>query len=184
MSGKKLSILICHIGSRAYELSNLLAVLSPQVMAMDDQAEIIINSEGPISVGSKRNKLVQSASGDYVAFIDDDDTISPDYISKIFDAIKTQPDCVGIEGVLRQGDQFDVLFRHSIEFAGWYTGPDAFYRTPNHLNPVRRSIALKVKFPEKNFGEDHEYSNELRKHLNTEVYIDGPIYYYNYKEKK
>jgi cellulose synthase/poly-beta-1,6-N-acetylglucosamine synthase-like glycosyltransferase len=140
--------------------------------------EILVNGDnGNISVGTKRNLLLYSAKGDYVAYVDDDDMVSEDYIDSILKAVESKPDCVGIEGKL-ESNMGTFIFRHSIQFQGWYTGSDGFYRTPNHLNPIKRSIAEKIGFPDKMFGEDQLFSHALRRALKTEVYIDHPVYFY------
>lgn len=171
-----LSILICHLESREELLAPLLAELEKQ--AEGDHVEInVISDNGEITIGKKRNDLLLTAKGEYIAFIDDDDWVSPDYISSIITALETKPDCVGIEGTM-QTNLGDTVFKHSIDYQGWYTGADAYYRTPNHLNPVKRQIASKIGFPDLMFGEDRRYSEKLRKDLHTEVYIDHPIYLY------
>ena len=53
-----------------------------------------------------------------------------------------------------------------------------FYRMINHLNPVKKSIALKCKFPEKNVAEDTQYANNLSRYLETEIYIEDILYHY------
>jgi hypothetical protein len=184
-----LSILICHLEDRVQEIGRLIQILVPQVT---ERVEYLIETDkGEMSVGQKRNKLIQRAQGEYVAFVDDDDTVSCDYVSKILSAIDkyrenhggTSPDCIGLEGEMFYENRAKFNFKHSIQFAGWYTGGDAFIRTPNHLNPVLRRIAVLVPFPEKFRGEDQSYSHAIKRLLKTEQYIRGPIYKYNYTEK-
>jgi len=176
MEHPQLSILICHLISRAEQLAALRAKLDSQ---NDGRVEILVAGDnGEITVGAKRNDLLFRAAGDYVAFVDDDDDVSDDYIPAILKAVETKPDCAGIEGILKS-NLGNAIFRHSIQFQGWYTGEDGFYRTPNHLNPVRRAIAQSIGFPAQSFGEDQLYSDALRRRLRTEVYIDHPIYFYN-----
>ena len=82
-------------------------------------------------------------------------------------------------------------FIHSLEIKQWYTHIDCindkktYYRMPNHLNPVRRELALKAPFLNINHGEDREYSKNMREHLKTQVMIDEPhLYYYQYRTYK
>lgn len=176
MEHPTLSILICHLKSRKEMLDRLLLRLSMQTVGRSVEIKVD-GDDGEKTIGRKRNDLLFSAKGEYVAFIDDDDDVSDDYVSSILAAIETKPDCVGIEGIYEDG-HIKAPFKHSIQFQGWYTGTDAFYRTPNHLNPVKTSIAQQVGFPSKNFGEDHLYSDAIRRGLKTEVYINHPIYFY------
>jgi glycosyltransferase involved in cell wall biosynthesis len=175
MERPRLNILICHIPQR----DTVFAVLHEKLLKQigDQTVEVLINSDVNMSIGQKRNELLFSATGDYVAFIDDDDDVSDDYIACILKAAKTNPDCVGIEGLL-VSNIGTFLFKHSRQFQGWYNGVDCFYRTPNHLNPVRRQIAQEIGFPDMNNGEDQIYSDRLARALKTEVYINHPIYFY------
>jgi hypothetical protein len=53
-----------------------------------------------------------------------------------------------------------------------------YYRCPNHLNPIKREIALQVMFPELSRGEDRDFSMRVKRLLKKEEYIDGIIYFY------
>lgn len=173
----KLSILICHLPERARELGLLLDSLQRQTSLCVE----ILTDDAPRGepVGRKRNRLIDKAKGEYLCFIDDDDEVSGDYISSILSAIRKNPDCVGIEGII-QAQGKNMIFRHSIEFAGWYTGADAYYRTPNHLNPIRSDIVKRVRFRDDlSFGEDQDFSYRIKPFLKTEEYIDRPIYFYH-----
>ena len=174
-----LSILICSLEARGELLFALLAELNKQMENRKDIEILVETDSGEMTVGTKRNTLLSRAQGEYICFIDDDDSIAPNYILSIMKALEKYPDCVGIEGVLRTTGNPDLLFKHSIQFQGWYTGVDAFYRTPNHLNPVKRKIAIEIGFPCKDFGEDHWYSNAIQQRIKTEEYINYPIYIYN-----
>lgn len=171
-----LSVLICSLEDRAPQLARMMEELRVQIG--DLPVEVVTEVDaGEMTVGAKRNKLLRRAQGEYACFVDDDDTINHEYIPLIMKALESKPDCVGIEGVITVKDKAQI-FRHSCEFAGWYTAEDGYYRTPNHLNPVKREIALKIGFPEKNTGEDFQYSVGIRRFLKREEYIDGPIYFY------
>ena len=63
-------------------------------------------------------------------------------------------------------------------------GHKFYLRYPNHLNPVKREYALKVGFPEISMGEDKSYSQRILQYLNTEEYIEEPIYFYEFITRK
>ncbi len=181
-----LSILMCSLKEREKLFAFIHAKIFDQILNFFNREGKIIEfiyeiDNGEMTIGEKRNKLLLRAQGEYICFVDDDDDVSDDYIESIMNALETKPDCVGIEGILKCKSG-DLIFRHSIQFQCWYTGIDAFYRTPNHLNPVKRKIALNVCFPSKNFGEDQHYSDGIKRQLKTEKYIDHPIYFYNKSE--
>ncbi len=189
----KLSILICSLNSRHESLDTLLHILNPQ---KNDQVEILIEKDnGTMTIGAKRNILLKRAQGKFICFIDDDDVVSENYVSKILEAIESNPDCCGIEGLIflrprhrnrdrtsRQkwlrGDRVQRKFIHSIRYKTWFEDKCVYYRCPNHLNPVKRELALKVRFLPLNSSEDKDYSIRLLPLLKTETYIEGIIYNY------
>lgn len=173
------SILICSLESRAERLSKLVDFIVSSKYSGSTIEVLTEIDDGDVAVSDKRNKLLLRSNGEYVAFVDDDDTVSADYVSRILKAIEQKPDCVGIEGTIPiDGKEF--LFSHSIEYAGWYSSGSVYYRTPNHLNPVRADIARSVRFKTgMRFGEDADYSRRLYSRLRSEVFLPGPIYFYN-----
>jgi len=185
----KLSILICSIESRTGSLNALLNNLSDQINNPEEIQILVEQDNGEMSIGKKRNKLLKRATGEYLCFVDDDDEVSAYYVKNILEAIKDKPDCVGIKLDYFVNGQFKGAANHTIKYNSWKTvhvadGIDFFERTPNHLNPIKSSIARLVKFQEIDRGEDHAWSCELYQYLKTEVEIETPIYKYKYRTKK
>ena len=146
--------------------------------------EILIDNSIQYNIGTKRNKLLQRATGKYIVFIDDDDHISPDYVSKILSACQTNADCIGISGIITTNGSDQRQWHISKDYGSWHTSPDGTYlRTPNHISPVKRELALQAGFPEVSFGEDAEYSRRLLPLLKTETKVEGNIYHYDYWQK-
>lgn len=139
-----------------------------------------------MTVGEKRNKLLRSASGEYVCFIDDDDKISPQYIRMILDSMSTRPgmDCYPfrVEFKNKLLGRHDVLFSRT--FARDSNKGDVWERMPNHLIPVRRDLALRVMFDNIQMGEDARYAKNLKPHLKTECMIPEVLYYYHPDESR
>lgn len=172
------SILICHLPGRAKMLANLLAGLQRQAVGLP--VEILIdNATGP--TGAKRNALLRRATGDYIAFVDDDDLVSADYVARIMAALETRPDVVGIELLMIVNGRQSYRCVHSLAHDSWFERdePDGrvYYRCPNHLNPVRRELAIAAGFPGVTIGEDKVYSLALREMLKTEVMLRAPPLY-------
>lgn len=177
----KLSILICTLESRRKWLARLFKRLEPQRCG---DVEILTDKDnGEVSIGVKRNRLLEQATGDYICFVDDDDLVATDFVQRILEAVKTEPDCVGMEGIITFDGRKPRKFIHSLRYKSWYEKDGIYYRNPNHLSPVKRSLALQVRFPDKNNGEDHDYSQRLLPLLATEVYLENPIYFYEFRSK-
>lgn len=170
-----LSILICSLEERKISLDRLLSVLNSQI---NESVEILIETDNrEKTTGAKRNVLLEKAKGEYIAFIDDDDLVSNEYVSNILNAVKNNPDCCSLCGDLirKRGTK---RFKHSISYSTWFSKDGIYYRCPNHLNPVKRELALKVKFKNITKEEDIDYSVRLYPLLKTETEIKDVLYYY------
>jgi hypothetical protein len=186
----KFSILVLTLESRREMFYSLLEELTSQINKFDGQCEILWESDsGEKTTGAKRNSLLNKANGEYLAFFDDDDWPSPTYVSDILEAIKTNPDCCSLLGEITTDGQNPQIFEHSLKYKSWntaQTGRVKYERNPNHLNPIKSSIAKTVKFPEVNYGEDHAWSMALHSLglLKVEKEIQNVIYYYRFVTKK
>jgi glycosyltransferase involved in cell wall biosynthesis len=157
-------------------------LLESQIKFRTNEVEILVDiaPRGIITTGFKRNDLLRQAKGEYICYVDDDDLVSIDYIKKILLAAENDHDCIGMVGILRSTGEPDWTFRHSITVDRWCKDRQKkiYFRTPNHLNPVKRRIAYLVGFKDITIGEDRDYSDRLRPLLKTETFIEDPIYYY------
>lgn len=146
-----------------------------------DEVEIITDMSMSYNIGVKRNNLLKMASGDYVVFVDDDDTISDNYIKLILEAMGA--DCIGVSGIMSTNGTNFQQWHISKDYGSWHEKDNIYYRTPNHISPVRREIALRVGFPEIVHGEDYAYSMGILPFLKTENKIKENIYHYQYATK-
>lgn len=180
----KLSILIATMPSRLEMLDELMANLNIQIDRLHDQVEVIIDPVVKYNIGTKRNKLLEKANGEYVVFIDDDDHVAYNYVNLILEACEEGSDCIGISGTMTTNGKKETQWHISKDFGSWYTKDNIHFRTPNHISPVKREIALKAGFPEIKFGEDFEYSMRLIPLIKTETKVNGNIYWYKYNSRK
>jgi len=180
------SILICSLHRRQHFLKRLQDCLAPQIPT-DGTVEVLVDQDnGEVAIGAKRNRLLEKAQGKFIAFVDDDDLVSGDYVYQILKLINEHPqmDVVGISLIMTTNDTDPEKSFHSIAYRTWWDCPDSetgrkkYFRNPNHLNPVRRDLALRVKFPEKSHAEDRDYSARLLPLLHCEFCIKEPIYFY------
>lgn len=182
-SNIKLSILICSLESRSKFLNRLLDILEKQ---KGESVEILINKDsGQKTIGEKRNELIGQSVGEYVCFIDDDDTVIDTYIEDVLLKINiSNPDVIGFKLNYFVNGNLSGIAYHSLEYSSWSesynksTSMKDYYRNPNHLNPVKSNLAKQVMYPKINMGEDKDYSMRLLPLLKTQEYIDKPIYNY------
>lgn len=178
-------ILIPTMPGREAMLFALLQVLEPQLKKHKAASYFIDAGAG--SIGAKRQRMIEKATADYIAFVDDDDMVSADYLDRIMPCLQSRPDCVGITmHVTMDGRDWhpSPIFRHSLRFKEnhqWH-GQN---RTPHHLCPLKRTIAIESRFPDLMWGEDFSYALGLLSRLHTEEWSgDEAIYFYNYVSKK
>lgn len=176
----KLSILIASLGRRHKQLQELLDGLMPQVDKFKGNIEVIVyRNNGKQSIGEYRQALLEEAKGRYVCFVDDDDKVPDYYCEEIMNALGK--DYVGFKVLLTNNEIERPPVYHSIRYSGWYQDARGYYRGVTHLNPIKRSIALKGDFRNTNgSGEDEIWAVQVRPFVKTENYIDKFMYYYRH----
>ncbi len=182
----KLSILICTVFGREKSFDLLKHHLQTQINEFGRQKEvqILFNKDNKeISVGAKRQLLLEEAIGDYVVFIDDDDMVPYYYIESILDAIKHNPDCIGFKIECKGTPGKTASASNSWEDWADKVGGFDYVRTIYHKNPVKRNIALKIGYNDMRFGEDYDYSMRLKQSrlLICEEFINKIMYEYRYQ---
>ena len=206
------SILIAAIPSRYHSVQPLLfSLLEKQsVNRMPDVQYLYLMDNKRMTVGEKRNHLLNMAVGEYVTFIDDDDDIAPNYVSKIHDAIiEARKSKMPIDVICFP--QRATLHPHNVthectySLAHWRNrepykrrvlapclGEDGkplpnvlnWTGPPAHTMAWRRDLLLDVKFPDKNFGEDVDFIDAACGKAVTEICLNGgPLYYYKFSEQ-
>lgn len=179
------SILIPTLESRKERFSRLYEKLGKQIAenSLVSEVEVLYfldNKEH--SLGFKRNELIRMAKGKFIAFADDDDDISDDYVSLICRVIKENPDidCIGIKGIITFNGKEPHIFIHSLKYKEYFSRGGVYFRPPYHLNPIRREIACRYKFEDINYSEDIDWAMRMCRDraLQKEYFIDKAIYFY------
>lgn len=148
----------------------------------------VITYENNLHQGGARNRGMKAASGEWIAFIDADDWVSPDYYeSLVRRAEETGADCVG--------SKYTITYSHSFETGEIYysntpdqTGlmDDAHKRRmiKNSASVVMRIYKREVieennlSFPEHMFYEDNAIAPVWLMYIRHFELCEGPLYYY------
>jgi len=180
----KLSILICTLPEpfRAslqaqklfHNLSNQAANKPVQIAYLGDNKRM--------SVGMKRNLLMQIAEGERIVFVDDDDRISDNYVVKLLEYCEYPEDCVSIGVEYTQNGTnkkiYDFSFKKNINTRtkkGAIAG-----RMPNHLCLWKRKVALRVQFSNISLGEDHNWAeSQIMKGYSLRI-MPEILYFYDF----
>jgi len=182
-TGTLLSVCVCSIFSRGNYLDRLLACLTPQ---WTERVEFLLAADdGQESVGAKRNRLLDQARGAFVVFIDDDDLVAPNYIAKMLGAILRNPAADAITYLSKRycDGVFEACCSYSLKNATnrgfvFLDGIKTYQRFPYHVTPIRRELALQVRFPAIDFTEDTCWAEQLRPLLKSEEHIPEFMYFY------
>lgn len=184
----KLSILICSLHTRKIYLEHLLEILLPQIGEFTfqpgdvsrytgEKVEILICTDNKeLKVGAKRNKLVESAKGDYVSFIDDDDIVSGEYVPSILNASKFNSDVITFWAYRFHNGKRDRRVDYDLKYTQDKDLTNIYQRLPNHLSVWKRSLVLPYK--EINYGEDSEWALRMKGKALTQRKIDKILYSY------
>jgi hypothetical protein len=186
-----LAILIPTLPERRSLLARLLRRLRPQRYGVQ---VVTLPDRGKLLIGEKRQRLLEDPRvvAPFVAFVDDDDLVSADYCPRILAGIASGADVV----CFRVRCYWDgVLVGRaitSLTVGAWRRGESGadglhyYERTPNHLNPIRRELALSVGYRAMRTGEDADYSRRLFDRHGAamkEHFIDAYLYDYYYRTK-
>ena len=180
----KISILICTIPEPyrdSFFIDRLLSALEPQ---RTNDIEILIESdEMQTTVGEKRNKLLNRAKGERIIFVDDDDLVTENYVSKLLEYAELDFDCIGIGVKFTKNGKdsaiYDFSYKKNINHR--VKGKRVYGRMPNHLCLWKREIALRCMFPDRNLGEDHEWAEQQLLQGYTFHEEKEMIYHYDFR---
>jgi hypothetical protein len=184
-----LSILTASIHQRADKLAILTEKITAQIGDLPVEHLVFLDNRKR-TIGAKRDALLRIARGTFMAYVDDDDTVSHDYVASLVDAIK-----IAITPPASPTDQVDVItfaqfarvdeahakivfglrqenqpFRHDTEVkrAAW------------HVCAWRRSVAILSHFPESNYGEDWAFAEPLNRIARASIHLDKVLHYYRF----
>jgi glycosyltransferase involved in cell wall biosynthesis len=177
-----LSILIPTIPERSVELTQLLEVITPQTKGMPCEVLCLLDNRQR-SIGLKRNALLDIAIGKYVAFCDDDDMVSEDYVATLCDMAKVDVDVLCFKQMSRWNDlESTIEFRIHYPVNGIFRTGGITKRFPWHVCAWRRSLAQQCIFTDKNFGEDLDWAMQANELAHTEAYSPKVLHFYTHRD--
>jgi glycosyltransferase involved in cell wall biosynthesis len=194
----KFSILILSIPSRIKSLTAAVEQLQAQAdgTGQPKSVEVLVLLDNRSkSISEKRNDLLGIARGKYVAFLDDDDAISKDYMEKILKAIDEHDgvDCITFnQWCSLDGEPMDVEFGVGNPHGQLWRDEDGFLgdikRPPYHMCVWRREIAQSEPFrpvygANGQSSEDIDWLLRLYPKVQTEHHIPDALHGYIYSSQ-
>jgi len=161
----KLSILVCSLSNRLQNFS-VIQDLVKQAEGLPVQV-LYLGDNKTMTVGEKRNKLIDLAAGEFICFVDDDDRVEPDYVRTIYDAISHEShesqipvNLVTFQASVKINNGPAKICKYSASIEGDYNTDEFYYRLPNHLMVWRKDFV--EEFPEINCGEDAQFGKLMK----------------------
>jgi hypothetical protein len=186
MDAPTITFLIPTIPGRQDDFLRLLDRLLPQLDEHEGRARVLAwRNTGEPRLAELRDRLLADAGSEYVAFIDDDDMVSEDYVDSIMAALIERPDHVGFQVAYCVDGEFREVVEHSLTWKRWHRSGSQLVRDFTHVDPIRRDLAQRGRFAQAPAGraEDRVWVKQVRPFLHTEVYVPRVLYTYLWSDK-
>jgi len=183
MTPCRLSILMPAMADRNWV--SLADKLHTQAAACKGVEFLLDVDSGKVTSGIKRQRLAESARGDYIAFVDDDDDVSDDYAASLLSRLTYKPDVVTFDleqttnGVPKNTQSFGLSHTE-----GTRTSDGMQLMQANHLCAWRRDLALSVAWdPRLGYADDQIWYRPLLGSIETakESHIPRVLYRYDFQ---
>jgi len=184
-----LSILTASIPERSGQRAILTERIAQQIGDLPVEHLSFIDNRKR-SIGAKRDALLRIARGTFIAYVDDDDIVSPHYVESLVAAIK-----IAITPPASPNNQVDVITFAQFASVDEATAkivfglrqqnqpfvPDtAVLRAAWHVCAWRRSVAILSHFPESSYGEDWAFAEPLNRIARSSIHLDKVLHYYRF----
>lgn len=181
-----LSILTPACWERVHQCHVLVKHIAAQIPAPWTVEHLVLYDNRHRSVGLKRQALLEAARGQYIAFVDDDDAVSANYVPVLLQAIEQHPEAHVItfeQNATYNGKPFKVIFQHSASDQHLQLdGPDdqELIRGPWHVCAWRRDRIAHCQFLDCNYGEDAAWVKQARMHVTQAHHIPRVLHHYHH----
>ena len=168
--------MVPHIPHRHAKLLELLDVLGRQ---MRPGVQVVVYTDNlDVPYVEKCQTLADMATADYTSHLANDDSVAPDFIPSVLEAMESDPDYVGFYVRYTEAGVLQQQVIHSLQCAGWMDTPQRLERDLMYYQPIRRTLADQVKF--RGPYCDTEWADDLRALgiVKREVFIDDEMLYY------
>ncbi len=160
----------------------------PQIKASGGQAEVLVLTDfRTMSLGEKRNRLMQIAGGTHLIHLDDDDALVPTAVNVLLEALWRSPDVdvFAYDSLASIDGSKPFRVRTSIDFDNEQVAatPDGSFgdirRKPWHWCLWRSDLARKYKFSGR-IDEDWQWLSQILPAVKTQVKLDEALHIYRH----
>lgn len=187
-----LSILIPTIPERHKRFTKLYNELMRQKTEFDTthdtigELQVIVNSDkrfldGGLSIGKKRQALVQEAEGKYLCFLDDDEHVPPNYVEVLMRLCHKGQDVCTFQAIAKMKYFWALVdMRLSYKVNDQINPNYPARRPPWHCCPVKSVYAKMFEFPDLNNAEDFVWMEKVLSCCTSEAHTDAVLFQYNH----
>lgn len=187
-----LSILIPTIPERHERFTKLYNELMRQKTSFDTfhdtigEVQILVNSgerflNGGLSIGKKREALVKEAEGMYLCFLDDDESIAPNYLESLMRLCNQGQDICTFRAMVKMATFWALVDMRLPYKINDQLNPDYTVRRPPwHMCPVNSIYAKMFSFRDINNAEDFEWMEKVLTCCTSEIHTDKILFQYNH----
>lgn len=156
-------------------------IIADEYASKDNRIKVIHKARG--NIGSGRNAGVNASTGDYLAFVDDDDYLEPEYLEYLYNlACKNEAD-ISICGSWREinGEReakyiFDGIYTYTNEEAVMEMIKRQKFNAATPTKLITRRLAQKVRFSDTAKYDDVEWTYKIFA-LSKKTVVSGvPLY--------
>ena len=153
--------------------------------AEKDKRVHVIHQQNQGASIARQNGL-RNAKGEYVTFIDSDDWVANDYVSKLYDFIVEHHATVSACGVQRVKENENINFQRTEHQSFLLSFEDLmprffkyeFWGFPGKL--YKKSVLSQLTFPKATLSEDYLVMTQLFLKERQMAYTEAPLYFYEY----
>lgn len=181
----KLSILIATVKERHEQFKALHDKLSRMIEGKDIE---ILYDDAPrydepngLTVGEKRQALIDRAAGKYICFVDDDDDVTWPFIEEVYPLLDNDVDVINAN-VLAYIDGVKHIIDQSIYYESEPLQAEVTKRYPSVMSVWNRKTTNKARFKPMNNGEDFDWTKAMNPQ--SEIKVDSIWQIYNYSSSK
>lgn len=179
-----LSILTPAVPSRWRQLEWLCDKIQRQIGNLPVEHLVLLDNKRR-TVGEKRDALLRAARGQYIAFVDDDDDISEDYVKEILGSRASLPDVITfLQKATVNGQSAIVEFKLGNANEAFTHSALRIKRNAWHVCAWRRELAIGSAFPATSYGEDWAFAAPLCAIAETSAHIDKILHFYRHDAAK
>jgi len=150
-------------------------------IVVDDSKRFL---DGGLSIGKKREALVQRAQGRYLCFLDSDEDIAGNYLQTIVKLSETKADVLTFRSLANLDDFWCLIDMSLDNKENEQANPGKICkRMPWHVCAVKSHLAKIHQFEDSNYGEDWTWFEKVLKGCTSEAKSDAIIHMYKHRRE-